>query len=413
MTVPATRATRARTNRRHHVGLVAAALAVAAGGCGSDDPEGGLSIGVLLSFSGFGAASSANSERAVRMAVEAANRGGGVAGRPIAIVDRDTRSDPDRVLGPAAELDAAGVSLIIGPDTPELAVPLVGALERRTLILPSFATAHSPFRRPPGWFVMGTGTARVACELNAQLKSDGRQKPLVVRDTNGYHGLLAWELTRGHGIPQFILSTRQPSSTAAVASLTTMGADSYVLALLPPAASSLVFALTAIGALEDPTRFYLSPTLHTPALLATIPRGALAGAKGVAPGTVAGAAEFAAAFRARWQDGPLDDAYAFYDAGAVASLALARAVARDGAVDRDTLHQHVMAVTRAGQTRVLWNEIDRGIALVATGQEVEYLGLQGPLQFDLSGQTPEANTKWWKVRETDFDDNVPATSDCR
>jgi hypothetical protein len=394
---------------------VAPVLALAAAcGDGGDEPP-GPSIGVLLSFSGAGAASSANSERGVRMAIEAANRAGGIGGRPITLIDRDTRSDPKRVIAPARELLRAGVALFIGPDTPELAVPLVGAqmvpemelLQRRTVLLPSFATAHSPFRRPPGWFVMGTGTARVACELHAQVQLAGRKKPLVVRDTNGYHGLLAWELTR-LGLPQFILTAGESS----VPALQAIDADAYVLAALPPAASSLVFGLSAVGALGPADRWYLAPTLHTPALFETIPKGILQGARGVAPGTVAGAGDFRDAFIARWHDEPLDDAYAFYDAGAVAALALGRAVARDGAIDPETVHTHVMGVTRPSGAKVLWNELDRGLALLREGQEIDYLGLQGPLQFDLSGQTPEATTKWWTVTEDLYQD-IPAESACR
>ena len=47
------------------------------------------------------------------------------------------------------------------------------------MILPSFATASDSNLKPPTWFVMGAGPARVACELVAQLQADGRRKPLV------------------------------------------------------------------------------------------------------------------------------------------------------------------------------------------------------------------------------------------
>jgi hypothetical protein len=57
------------------------------------------------------------------------------------------------------------------------------------------------------------------------------------------------------------------------------------------------------GALGSPSQWYLSPTLHTPALLETIPKGVLAGAHGVASGTVAGASDFRARFEERWHSG--------------------------------------------------------------------------------------------------------------
>jgi ABC-type branched-subunit amino acid transport system substrate-binding protein len=382
---------------------------------GCDEPDDGpaIRVGLLLSYSGHLAPSSTNSERGLRMAFDAANQAGGVGGRRLRLVTRDTRSEAATVGRPAAELVAAGVAMIVGPDLPELAVPLVPALREHTLILPSFATAHSPFRRPDGWFVMGAGTALIACELQAQLKADRRVRPLVLTDPTGYNSLVAWELTRTYGIPQLALSNIETPTTDTVRAIMDHQADAYVLMTSPPAAASLVYAMAALGKLEDPRRWYLSPTLHTPALLETIPKGVLAGARGVAPGTGAGATDFSVAFSARWHEAPLDDAYPFFDAGAVAALALQRAVTREPAVEPGPgLWNHVRAVTRAGGTQVRWHELKKGLELLRDPKnEVEYVGLSGPLQFDISGQTPTASTNWWTVDRDGFLD-IPGESDC-
>src|SRR5207247_2065575 len=140
---------------------------------------------------------------------------------------------------------------------------------------------------------------------------------------------------------------------ATVEPIVSSGADSFILAAFPASASALVQGLAAIGGIGDPSRWYLSPTLHTPAFLASIPQGVLAGARGVSSGTVAGAAEFRARFSAEWQDAPLDDAFPFYDAGAVAALALGRAHAREGAIPSGTgMVKHILAVTHAGGTLI-------------------------------------------------------------
>jgi ABC-type branched-subunit amino acid transport system substrate-binding protein len=391
--------------------FVAAALAALAG-CNASPPDDAIPIGVLLSYSGYLAANSTNSERALTLAVEAGNAAGGIRGRPVRLVARDTRSDPSRVTDPARALADAGAVLFIGPDTPELAVPLVTLLADRAIILPSFATAHSPFRRPPGWFVMGTGTARVACELNAQLHAADRKKPIVLVDTNGYNDLVSWELTRRYGIPHVVLPTNQASNTMTLQPITSAGADAYVLATLPASASSLVFAMAAVGALKDPTQWYLSPTLHTPAFLDTVPKGLLAGARGVAPGTVAGAADFRARFGARWQDRPLDDAYSFYDAGAIAMLALQRAVVEESALPGGLgLIKHIVGVTHAGGVPVQWNELDRGFRLLEEHKDIEYIGLTGLIEFDVSGQTSTSSTNWWTIGPDGFAD-IPRTSEC-
>jgi ABC-type branched-subunit amino acid transport system substrate-binding protein len=393
--------------------LTAAAVALAAApGCQDAPPADVVPIGLLLSYSGALAANSVNSERAVLLAIEAANRAGGVAGRHLKVMARDTRSDASLVTAPARQLVDANVALVIGPDTTELAVQLKELLGNHTLIMPSFTTA-SNFSKPYPWFVMGAPASRVACELAAQIRLAGRQHPLILVDPNGYNSLLGSELAFRYGIPQAFLPSSGSSSDTTVRPITALGADAYVLAALPPAAAALLYAMAVVGAIDDPGRWYLSPTLHTPALLQNIPQGLLAGAHGVATGTVAGAQDFRDEFRARWEDLPLDDAFPFYDAGAVATLALQRAMVQKGEIPAGVgLGEHIVAVTHAGGTPVRWNEIARGLDLLRQGQEVAYIGLSGPLEFDRVGQSRAANINWWTVGASGFEE-VPRTSDCR
>jgi branched-chain amino acid transport system substrate-binding protein len=395
--------------------LLAFAAALSAAGCQRDasslQPENSIPIGLLLSFTGHLAANSINSERALLMAVELTNRAGGIGGRPVVVMARDTRSDPGKVTEPTRELLAAGSALFIGPDTRELAVQLRDVLADRTLILPSFTTSDTTQYKPHSWFLMGAPPARVACELYAELRAAGRERPLVIADPNGYSSYLAFELTKTYGLREVFLPANESSNQTTVLPIISARADAFVLAALPSSASSLLYTLAAIGALQDPRIWYLSPTLHTPALLETLPAGMLAGASGVATGTIAGAEDFRARFVARWQDQPLDDAYPFYDAGAVAVLAMQRALARQGSIPAD-LGQHIVAVTHAEGTLVRWNELDRGLALLREGQEVGYVGLSGPLEFDAIGQTTGSNTKWWTIDHKGFTD-VASTSACR
>ncbi len=386
---------------------------LAAAGCSDPARTDGIPIGLLLSYSGPLAANSINSERAVLMAVEAANTAGGVGGKAVVVVARDTRSDSREVSPRARELIEAGAAVFIGPDTTELAVELKFLLAGRTVILPSYATADSNIYKPHSWFVMGATAGRVACELRAQVLAAGYQRPLVIADPNGYNSSLSYELSRRYGFPKMLLPIDEPPSEAIVAAIQATGADAYILTTLPPAASALLYALAATGALENPGQWFLSPTLHTPALLETIPSGMMEGARGVSAGTVATAIPFRAKFAERWQDAPLDDAYAFYDATAAAILALERALAREGTLPTGAgLGPHIGAVTNPGGTQVRWDQLGKGLQLLRDKQEVQYIGLSGALEFDSSGKTPRANTNWWTIGPQGFAD-VPSQSDCR
>src|SRR4051812_15692148 len=160
----------------------------------------------MLSFSGYLAASSINSERALLMAIESVNAAGGVQGqqgaRPLRVVARDTRSDPAKVAEPARELLAQNVAVMIGPDTTDLVTQLRGVLTTRTVILPSFTTASDVEFKPPSWFVIGAGISRVACELVTQVRKDGRAKPMVIVNPSGYNSSIAWVLGNSYGMPK-------------------------------------------------------------------------------------------------------------------------------------------------------------------------------------------------------------------
>jgi neutral amino acid transport system substrate-binding protein len=398
---------------------LAAVLLVATGaaGClsvpGPDDD--GVRIGLMLSYTGYLAATSINSERALVMAVDSVNAAGGIAGQPLRIIEEDTRSDGNHLKEVAGKLlEQDKVALLIGPDTTDLVTQLRTLLQARTIILPSYSTASDVEYKPASWFVMGAGISRVACEIMAQLAADHRRNPVVIVNPTGYTSSVSWELGNTYGLKKAVLPTERASTAENVEPIATLDADAFVLAAFPSSASSLIYALAATGRLQDPDRWYLLPTLHTPAFLDTIPKDAMNGVRGVSPGTVAGAGSFRSQFAARWLDAPLDDAYPFYDAGIISALAMARAMAREGAIPTGTgLSAHIVAVTAQGGTRIGWDQVGHGMELLAAGQEVEYIGLTGALNFDLRGQTSStANTNWWTIGASGFAD-LNRVSDCK
>ena len=387
-------------------------------GCEAPSQDHPIPIGLLLSYTGTLAANSINSERALLMAIERANQAGGVDRRRLQVIARDTRSNPRKVVKAATDLLDANIAVLIGPDNTDSAQVVRSDREDlHTLILPSLATASDVGWKPPSWFVMGARLSQFACELVTQARAGGASNPLAVVSPSSYNSSLSFELLNSHGTPKYVVASESITSGAGLQTLiqAMRAAPSYILAAAPADASRLIYALTAVGALGDPTRWYLSPTLHTPVFLEAIPRGVLNGARGVAPGTVAGAADFRAEFLARWQDTPLDDAYPFYDAGAIAVLAMQRALSRTGTLpsplDRE-MAEHIIAVTGVGGESIKWNELDRGLQLLRDGQEIAYFGVTGQLQFDAAGLAQYPSTKWWTISPDGFTD-LPNSSGCK
>jgi hypothetical protein len=281
------------------------------------------------------------------------------------------------------------------------------------VILPSLATSSDILYKSPSWFVIGASIVRVACELVSQLRADGRQNPLLIVNPSGYNSGLAWTLSNSYGFPKFVLGTNEVPTATTVAPITASQADAFVLAAFPPSATSLVYALLATGGFDDPTRWYLSPTLHSPVFLQSLPKGGLAGARGVSQGSNADGAGFRDRFAAAWDDLPFDDAYPFYDAGALAVLSLQHALTQLGAIpDGRLLSDHIIAVTRAGGTPIRWNELAQGLELIRQGVPITYLGLSGKLEFDTLGHSAGAVTNWWTIGPDGFADR-DGQSDCR
>jgi ABC-type branched-subunit amino acid transport system substrate-binding protein len=336
-----------------------------------------------------------------------------VGGRPLRTIGRDTASDPRNAPARARELIDEGAALIIGPDTDDLAIAAREVLEDRTIILPSFATSSDVLYKARSWFVIGAPIGRMACELAAQLRADGRRNPLIILNPTGYSASIAWTLTNQYGFQRYVLPASTVPTFADVLPITSSRADAFVLAATPSSAVPLVYALLANAALADPTQWYLSPTLHSPVFLDLIPKGGMAGARGVSQGTAAEGPHFRTRFAERWHDEPLDDAYPFYDAGAVAALSLQRALTQQGTIPGGTgLSEHLIAVTRPGGTPIHWNDLALGLALLRQKQEVTYLGLSGELEFDALGQTPGATTSWWTIGPEGFAPRE-ASSECR
>ena len=76
----------------------------------SEDTSNEILIGALLPFTGDRSATGANYEEALILATERVNQAGGIAGRPIRLIAKDTHSDVQRGLQSAQALLDLGVS---------------------------------------------------------------------------------------------------------------------------------------------------------------------------------------------------------------------------------------------------------------------------------------------------------------
>ena len=177
------------TRRQALVSAGAAALAssLAKPAIAAKEP---IRMGYLPALTGPSSSTGIGINRGVQLAVEEINAAGGIDGRPIELITRDTQSEPTKAVNGAAEL-AKGekVSVVLGPVNSGESLAVVPLLARSNVpqVHPCWVdTLTDPkkypmcFRNAPTNQQIGAAANRYVVEV---LK---RKKVAVVSDTTGY-----------------------------------------------------------------------------------------------------------------------------------------------------------------------------------------------------------------------------------
>ena len=392
--------------------------ALATHGCSSSPPNddgADIQVGDLLPFTGELSAYGADYERALILAVEAVNRAGGVAGHQIRLVSRDTHSDTNRGIEAAQELFQAGVVNVIGPEEPGVTQSIASLVTAHggTQILPSISSPR-PGGRTAGapWIHIAPGPRLLGCMIGTRLYNDGRAHVVIVNENDPYLFALASEAaahynallkpsTDAYRKTALVLpfQTDQMSYTDLLDSVTGDAADSLVLMGYPTSAAKIVAGLEVDG---YGAALYLSPTLQSDAFFLNCPPGALEGGLGIGVDLGADSAAFASAYAARWNgEQPMPTAYFYYDALVLWALAYEAAYTEVGELPPGALVQEqIIKVSKDGPNVVAWNEVQKGLALAAAGEGINYQGASGTLDLGDDGElvAGTSSATFWRVR---------------
>ena len=420
---------RSRAGARLTGSLLAALSAVAAlalVGCTSappNDDASAIPVGALLPFTGELAAYGAEYERALILAVETVNGAGGVAGRRLRLVSRDTHSDTDRGIESARELFEMGIVNVIGPEEPELTLRMATLVSGYdvTQILPSISSPRRGGRTVNApWIHIAPGPRLLGCMIGTRLYNDGRAHVVIVNENDPFLFELASDASAhfnallkpgadAYRTTATVLpfQTAQKSYSALVNSVTARAADSLVLLGYPTSAAKFVAAWQVDG---NGAPLYLSPTLQSEAFRLNCPPGALEGSVGIGVDLGEDRTAFAKAFANRWGgEQPMPMAYFYYDALVLWALAFQAAYTEVGALPPSSLVQEQLGkVSKRGPNPVGWNEVQKGLALVAAGEGIDYGGASGELDLGDDGElTVGSSATFWRIRGEAVVDDVP------
>ena len=377
--------------------------------CGGESAPSGeiVTVGLLLPFTGPTSATTRNFERAALYAAERVNAGGGIHGRRLRIVSRDTHDDLERSRRSADELIAAGAVVVIGPESVDIAQAIAPALaDHRVAFLSPLVGAADEVSldctRP--WFRLAP-SARSLGEALAKLAwAETVRSAAVLQSADAYDVALSdavasrFAALGGQITLKLELDPNAQTYAGVARQAIDAGVESIFLASAPRTAALAINELEALS--PRPLRWFLSPLLKTELLVANVAPDALEGALGVAPRIYDTSTAFPDAFSARWQgDRPLEGAYFYYDALGLLALALEKTIpAADGSIDVAQLQAAIQDAAAPPGEGVAWNDIERGLERTRSGSDIYYSGLTGPMLLDSCGSRLLGATSTWRVQ---------------
>jgi branched-chain amino acid transport system substrate-binding protein len=182
--------TRSKLTRREALTSAGAALlagSIAKPAIAAKDP---ILVGYLPAVTGPSSSTGIGISRGTELAVEEINKAGGIDGRQIELITRDTQSDPTKAVNAAAELTrSAKVSVVLGPLNSGESLAVVPLLARtKTLqVHPCWVDSLTDVKKYPLCFRNAPTNQQIGGAANRYVVEVlKRKKVAVISDTTGY-----------------------------------------------------------------------------------------------------------------------------------------------------------------------------------------------------------------------------------
>jgi branched-chain amino acid transport system substrate-binding protein len=398
-----------------------------AAGCGDDDSGGGdvgeLKVGVLVPLTGDLAPFGGPGAKAADLAAAQVNAAAGDSGLDLTLVQEDTKTDAQASQEAATKLiESDGVTAIAGPwataelvptaenvtiaagvpiVSPSSTFPDVTALEDDGLV----------FRTPPSDAIQGRVLAEVVANA---LGADAR---VVTANRNDSYGTAlveqfttAFEAGGGTVIKNVPYNPEATSLNSEAQQIASGNPDGWMIIDFPETWAKMGPALVRTGN-WDPAKTFSGDGLRSSSLPDETGQQSTEGMRGTAPTSLdAPAGE---AFDALWK-AEVGDPRQTYDAQNFdAVILIALAALAGGSSDSASIAENLQAVS-AGGTKYTFENLSEAISAAAAGEDIDYEGASGPIDFDDAGDPSSANYGTWSYtggKLVDTDEVIPVTSE--
>jgi branched-chain amino acid transport system substrate-binding protein len=414
-----------RTRRLLAVGASVALLGLAGAGCGSDDDggDGGtttggggetaqapedtsfdLQVGSLVPLTGdlspFGPPGRKSADLAVEQLTSAAREAGVEA--TVSVEHSDTESNPQAAVQAARQLISGGASCLAGPWASSETIAVaesVSARQRTPTVSPSSTDAGITeldddgfvFRTAPSDILQSRALADV---VERELGGTDATLSLAARNDAYGQGFIdrfrdAWEAKGGRTTGDPVLyDPEQPSYNSEAGDVVAGNPDAYVIIDFFETYGKMGAALVRTGDFES-ARLFTADGLASDRIPDTIPARALIGARGTRPGVPASGdviREFGRIYDAAGGAPRQTFDAQNFDATMLCYLAALAAGSTDGA----DIAEQMQAVSSPPGMRFTFLNLADGLRAIARGEEVDFDGVTGPIDFDDNGDPTTA-----------------------
>ncbi len=412
---------RGKADRAVCIGVVVMMAALGVSACGESksggaggDGDFALKVGSLVPLTGslasFGPPGRKAADLAVQVGEDALKKAGLKA--TFAVEHADTQGDPQAAIQAARKLVAGGASCLDGAYTSAETIAVGNAVavpQRVPLIAPS-ASAPVLSGLEDDDFVWRTsasdalGAVALAKLVERDLGAPAKTTvALAARDDAYGQGFIeqfktAWEQRGGSTTGPVLYDPNQASFNSEAARIVSGKPDAFVIIDFPETYAKMGAALARTGQFS-PDRLFsnngLGPVAEGEKAPAGIPPATVAGARGHRPWTPAGGAAVKA-FDELYRNagGPPRHTYdaQSFDSSILCLLAAVAAGSNDGSAIKGKLRD----VSGPPGKKFSYLELPEALRTLHAGQDIDYEGVSGPIDFDKRGDPTVATFQVWK-----------------
>jgi branched-chain amino acid transport system substrate-binding protein len=356
-----------------------------------------VSVGFAHPFTGALATQGVAFEQAVRLAQNQINSHGGIRGKQLELVARDTQTDGEVARAVAKELVGSGVPAILTGDGTASAMAMLDVTVPADVLLLVGTAQSVALARPENnglFFRPGSTTLDEAGPLAATVVTDGHAKVAAIASMLPYTTSLFGEFAKAftaascesstceiiyHGTYPSDVDPESFDFSSLVEEALADDPDAVLLSSYPPDAKALFDAFWKAGYRGA---LYTAQAAGNENLAQFLPSEQAERIKWVTSEDAAGpSADFVrnlwidSGFRPEDFFGPV---YSHYDATFLLGLALAQAKSTDGA----TLAEAMRAVADAPGEPIYASDWGKALEAIEAGRDIDYVGVTSDVEFD-------------------------------